>query len=400
MATYEPIDGRQQIWAVAEPPHIVVGNPRSLQNLVKLGRLRLSGVSVVVLDEVDACLIDADTRREIHELLSRRLSNTYQVYEEDEDQECLKEDRVFSDLTKQVRGVGPMAQYRNSRQTIMCSATIPQRQHFAMQCYKNMWTETVAELHCLSSDRLVPEQVLHQYIECDQSQRLACLRYILKKELQSSLVSNVTASSQGSELGAPGARSGEGSHRTSLPAAQGGVRKLQQTLVFVDKREDVDSVFRYIRKAFGRDEVAAGTALRKEGDREGEGRMAGDEGGERAAAPQEGRRVVVGALTEDMGLDERADAMAGLRDGSTDVLVCTDIAARGIDVPELSVVIQMSLPKSIEGYIHRAGRVGRLGRPGKVITLVGAEEEFVAKRYSNELGVNLVKRNLKIKEGG
>jgi len=105
----------------------------------------------------------------------------------------------------------------------------------------------------------------------------------------------------------------------------------------------------------------------------------------------------------------------------------------------------MSLPKSIEGYIHRAGRVGRLGRPGrwcvlasivsrplllqrvtggvqccayehlflvwkltsvissstgKVITLVGAEEEFVAKRYSNELGVNLVKRNLKIKEGG
>ena len=35
------------------------------------------------------------------------------------------------------------------------------RQHFAMQCYKNMWTETVAELHCLSSDRLVPEQVGH-----------------------------------------------------------------------------------------------------------------------------------------------------------------------------------------------------------------------------------------------
>jgi len=55
--------------------------------------------------------------------------------------------------------------------------------------------------------------------------------------------------------------------------------------------------------------------LRKEGNREGEGRTAGDEGGERAAAPQEGRRVVVGALAEDMGLDERADAMAGLRWG-------------------------------------------------------------------------------------
>jgi len=43
---------RQQLWAVAEPPHIVVGNPRSLQRIVDLGRLKLNAVSFVVLDEV------------------------------------------------------------------------------------------------------------------------------------------------------------------------------------------------------------------------------------------------------------------------------------------------------------------------------------------------------------
>jgi superfamily II DNA/RNA helicase len=47
---------RQQLWAVAEPPHIVVGNPRALQKLVDMGRLRLNAVSFAVIDEVDACL--------------------------------------------------------------------------------------------------------------------------------------------------------------------------------------------------------------------------------------------------------------------------------------------------------------------------------------------------------
>lgn len=47
---------RQQLWAVAEPPHIVVGNPPALQRLVDMGKLRLNAVSLVVVDEVDACI--------------------------------------------------------------------------------------------------------------------------------------------------------------------------------------------------------------------------------------------------------------------------------------------------------------------------------------------------------
>jgi superfamily II DNA/RNA helicase len=53
---------RQILWAAAEPPHIVVGNPTSLQRLVEMGKLRLNAVSTVVIDEVDACLIEHETR--------------------------------------------------------------------------------------------------------------------------------------------------------------------------------------------------------------------------------------------------------------------------------------------------------------------------------------------------
>lgn len=60
------IDGsknrRQQIWAAAEPPHIVIGNPKSLQRIVEMGKLRLNSVRTVVIDEVDACLLNSHTK--------------------------------------------------------------------------------------------------------------------------------------------------------------------------------------------------------------------------------------------------------------------------------------------------------------------------------------------------
>lgn len=54
---------RQQVWATAEPPHIIVGNPKSLQRLVDMGRLRLNSVSMVVIDEVDACLLNNEKKK-------------------------------------------------------------------------------------------------------------------------------------------------------------------------------------------------------------------------------------------------------------------------------------------------------------------------------------------------
>lgn len=65
-------------------------------------------------------------------------------------------------------------------------------------------------------------------------------------------------------------------------------------------------------------------------------------------------------------------------------------------MPNTALVVQMSLPNRVERYIHRAGRTGRVGRPGKVITFTAPEEDFVVRRFSNDIGVPIVERKLKI----
>ncbi len=59
----------------------------------------------------------------------------------------------------------------------------------------------------------------------------------------------------------------------------------------------------------------------------------------------------------------------------------------------------MSLPKSADDYVHRAGRTGRFYRPGKVITLIQKEEDFVIKRYMNELGIDIKSISAKSRSG-
>ena len=70
----------------------------------------------------------------------------------------------------------------------------------------------------------------------------------------------------------------------------------------------------------------------------------------------------------------RNRALAEFKDGSIRVLVATDIASRGIDIAELSCVINVDLPKVAEEYVHRIGRTGRAGKEGVAISLVSADE--------------------------
>jgi ATP-dependent RNA helicase DDX23/PRP28 len=67
---------------------------------------------------------------------------------------------------------------------------------------------------------------------------------------------------------------------------------------------------------------------------------------------------------------------AGFREGKYDVLVTTDVAGRGIDVPDVALVINYDMPNNIENYTHRIGRTGRAGRKGAAITfLTGGDTE-------------------------
>ncbi|KAI2883387.1 hypothetical protein CBS11852_9192 [Aspergillus niger] len=75
--------------------------------------------------------------------------------------------------------------------------------------------------------------------------------------------------------------------------------------------------------------------------------------------------------------DQREAALASVRNGTTDVLVATDLAGRGIDVPDVSLVVNFNMATSIESYTHRIGRTGRAGKSGVAITFLGNEDADV-----------------------
>lgn len=88
----------------------------------------------------------------------------------------------------------------------------------------------------------------------------------------------------------------------------------------------------------------------------------------------EARGFACDVLNGDMSQQARERTVGRFRSGKLDILIATDVAARGIDVPRISHVINYDIPYDAEGYIHRIGRTGRAGRDGTAITFVTARE--------------------------
>src|SRR5699024_11251356 len=74
------------------------------------------------------------------------------------------------------------------------------------------------------------------------------------------------------------------------------------------------------------------------------------------------------------GQEQREYALASLKTGAKDILVATDVAGRGIDIRNVSLVINYDMAKSIEDYTHRIGRTGRAGKTGKAISLLTKDD--------------------------
>ncbi len=87
-----------------------------------------------------------------------------------------------------------------------------------------------------------------------------------------------------------------------------------------------------------------------------------------------GRGHDAGALHGGMSQEQRDRVMGRFRDGTLDLLVATDVAARGLDISHVSHVVNFDMPASPEAYVHRIGRTGRAGREGMAITLVEPRE--------------------------
>ena len=104
------------------------------------------------------------------------------------------------------------------------------------------------------------------------------------------------------------------------------------------------------------------------------------------------KQLNVGVLHSESSKQERENAMKNFRKDEYPVLLATDVAARGLDIKELSHVIHYDLPEEVESYVHRSGRTGRQGAEGTVISIVSEREERKLKQFARELGLTLEKR--------
>ena len=112
------------------------------------------------------------------------------------------------------------------------------------------------------------------------------------------------------------------------------------------------------------------------------------------ARDMEKRGHHVAALQGNMSQNQRQRAINGFRDGKYDILAATDVAARGIDVSEISHVINFDTPGTVDAYTHRIGRTGRAHRSGEAFTLAGQADAQMIRDIEKRLGTRIERRRL------
>ena len=102
----------------------------------------------------------------------------------------------------------------------------------------------------------------------------------------------------------------------------------------------------------------------------------------------------VSALQGNMSQNKRQQAIDGFRNGRYDILVATDIASRGIDVAEISHVINFDMPDTVDAYTHRIGRTGRAHQTGEAFTFMAQGDEPLVRQIEKVLGERIERRRL------
>jgi ATP-dependent RNA helicase DeaD len=106
------------------------------------------------------------------------------------------------------------------------------------------------------------------------------------------------------------------------------------------------------------------------------------------------RGYLAGGLHGDLAQQQRERVMGAFRNGEIELLVATDVAARGIDVGNITHVINYDIPQDVESYVHRIGRTGRAGRKGVAMTLVTPREMKQLRTIEEETGSRIRAREL------
>lgn len=102
-----------------------------------------------------------------------------------------------------------------------------------------------------------------------------------------------------------------------------------------------------------------------------------------------GRGIQAAAISGDVPQRERERLVERLRQGTLDVLVATDVAARGLDVDRIGLVVNFDVPREAEAYVHRIGRTGRAGRHGEAVTFLTPKEKGKLRQIERLTGTRL-----------
>ena len=105
-------------------------------------------------------------------------------------------------------------------------------------------------------------------------------------------------------------------------------------------------------------------------------------------------KVKTGEMHSDLDQNVREEVLLDFRAGKIDVLVATDIVARGIDIDDIAMVVNYDVPREAEDYVHRIGRTARANADGKAVTLVSAKEQSKFGQIENFLGYEVRKETV------
>jgi ATP-dependent RNA helicase RhlE len=117
-------------------------------------------------------------------------------------------------------------------------------------------------------------------------------------------------------------------------------------------------------------------------------------GADRIAGRLEQKGHKVGVMHSDRSQRERVEALDGFKSGKNEVLVATDIAARGLDIAGVSHVINYDVPENAEDYVHRIGRTGRAHRTGDAFTLVTEDDVRDARSIERFIGASIERKKI------
>lgn len=253
---------KRQIEKLKEKPHIIVGSPGRILELIKLKKISAHTVKTIVIDEGDR-LLDQNNLTQVKDVIKTTLRD---------------------------------------RQLMLFSATVNSK---TLEIAKSMMKEP--EFVLIEDKVLVNENITHLYLTCEQRDKIELLRKLIAST------------------------------------------KPTRGIIFINKPDEV--------------EITTSKLMH--------------------------HNINVYGIYGNATKEERKKALEGFRSGKYQLLVASDIAARGLDVKDVSHIFNLDLPKDSKEYLHRVGRTGRAGKLGTAISIVAEREVPSINKFEKDLNVEI-----------